>query len=77
MCFGPDASSPKWVCLIVCRLPFFFCLKTVLPNSLIHCHVVWQQVVTNIELQSVTHAAGVQELSRLGNQEITWYINIK
>lgn len=50
MCFGPDASSPQWVCLIIRRLPFFFCVKAVLSYSLIHSHVIWQQVVTNVEL---------------------------
>lgn len=39
--FGPDAGSPQWVCLIIRWLPFFFRLKTVLPYSLVYCHVVW------------------------------------
>lgn len=68
VCFGPDASSPQWVCLVVCRLPLFFCLKTVLPHSLVHRHVVGQQVVTDVELQSVADAARVQELCCLGDQ---------
>lgn len=57
--FGPDASSPEWVSLIISGLPFFLSLKAVLPHSLVYSHIVWQQMVTNVKLKSMPHAARI------------------
>lgn len=65
MRFGPDAGSAQRVGLVVRRLALLLRLQAVLPHRLVHRHVVGQQVVTDVELQPVPHAARVQELRRL------------
>lgn len=65
MCFGPDAGSAQRVGLVVRRLALLLRLQAVLPHRLVHRHVVGQQVVADVELQPVPHAARVQELRRL------------
>ena len=63
---GPNAGAPQRVGLVVGGLPLLLGLQAELPHGLVNRHVVGQQVVADVELQSVAHAAGVQELSRLG-----------
>lgn len=65
VCFSPDASSPERVRLVVSRLSLFFGLQAILPDGLINRHVVREQVVPNVELQSVTNISRIQELRRL------------
>lgn len=65
MCFGPDAGSTQRIGLVVCRLALLLRLQAVLPHCLVNRHVVGQQVVADVELQPVPHAARVQELRRL------------
>lgn len=76
--FSPDAGSAQRVGLVVCRLALLLRLQAVLPHRLVHRHVVGQQVVADVELQPVPHAARVQELRRLvvaegrgGNHRLT------
>lgn len=53
--FCPNPSSSQWVAFIICRFPLFLSLQTVLPDCLIHSHIVWQQVISNVKLQSMSH----------------------
>lgn len=73
--FGPDAGSAQRVGLVVRRLALLLRLQAVLPHSLVYRHVVGQQVVADVELQPVPHAARVQELRRLVAMEEGWGIH--
>lgn len=65
VCFGPDAGTTERVGLVVSALPLLLWLQAELTHRLVHSHVVGQQVISNVELQPVAHAARIQELSRL------------
>lgn len=65
VCFGPDPGATKRVGLIVSALALLLWLQAELTHRLVHSHVVRQQVISNVELQPVAHAARVQELSCL------------
>lgn len=65
VCFGPDAGTAERVGLVVSALALLLWLQAELTYRLVHGHVVGQQVISDVELQPVTHAARIQELSRL------------
>lgn len=50
VCFGPDAGTTERVGLIVSALPLLLWLQAELTHCLVHCHVVGQQVISNVEL---------------------------
>ena len=63
--FGPYSGSSEWIGFIIRAFALLLRLEAELPYRLVYGHVVWQQMFTDIELQAVTDAARVQELSRL------------